>query len=426
MSNQEFENYVALIGKLLQLKPEQRDQIGGELQDHLQMRVADLVEDGMNKQSAISQALEEFGDAAVMAKNFQTVINMKRRRWMMRFATLATAGLFVVATLLMAMWPNNARFGAPEFSTAQETTGDAKDKIEDSVVHLSDATTRNLKAEKALEQATSFDFDESPWSDIEEYLEETMGINIFLDQSAMDDSLPQDEPLSIVLKDVTLAKALNLLLGTKNATYTIDEGIVVIISRDDAEDTERMRLKTFDCRDIVSMLPKSIGTIAEVRAGKKGGGLFCIPEQELPAKDEAKPDSETQSEQQAPLPPQTRGATLLNILYTSISPDSWDHAQGLATANEVNGILIVRQTEVEFRKIDQLLADLRAYGLGGKKRVKVGSRAFGPTATKAETAKTKTRPDEDSNPFARSKNEDDNPFGQRGSEDDDNPFAKTK
>ena len=57
MSNQEFENYVALIGKLLQLKPEQRDQIGGELQDHLQMRVADLVEDGMNKQSAISQAL---------------------------------------------------------------------------------------------------------------------------------------------------------------------------------------------------------------------------------------------------------------------------------------------------------------------------------------------------------------------------------
>ena len=129
MSNQEFENYVALIGKLLQLKPEQRDQIGGELQDHLQMRVADLVVDGMNKQSAISQALEEFGDAAVMAKNFQTVINMKRRRWMMRFATLATAGLFVVATLLMAMWPNNARFGAPEFSTAQETTGDAKDKI---------------------------------------------------------------------------------------------------------------------------------------------------------------------------------------------------------------------------------------------------------------------------------------------------------
>ena len=42
MSNQEFENYVTLIGKLLQLTREQRDQISGELQDHLQMRVADL------------------------------------------------------------------------------------------------------------------------------------------------------------------------------------------------------------------------------------------------------------------------------------------------------------------------------------------------------------------------------------------------
>ncbi len=413
MSNQEFENYVALIGKLLQLKPEQRDQIGGELQDHLQMRVADLVDDGMTKQSAISQALEEFGDAAVMAKNFQTVINMKRRRWMMRFATLATAGLFVVATLLMAMWPNNARFGAPEFSTAQETTAEAKDKVEDSVVHLSDATTRNLKAEKALEQAAFFDYDETPWSDIEEELEKTMGINIFLDDSAIDDSLPEDEPLSMRLNDVTLAKGLDLLLGTKNATYTIDEGIVVIISQDDAEDIERMRLKTFDCRDIVSMLPKSFGTIVEVKAGKGGGGLFCLQEQEPPeAKDEEKSDSETQSEEQAPLPPQTRGATLLNILYTSISPDSWSHVQGLATANEVNGILIVRQTEVEFRKIDQLLSDLRAYGLDGKKRVKVGSRAFAPTAAKA-VAKTKTKPDNDSDPFARGKNEDDgNPFAK--------------
>ena len=70
MSNQEFENYVALIGKLLQLTREQRDQISGELQDHLQMRVADLASEGVSKQDAINQALEEFGDAAAMAKNF--------------------------------------------------------------------------------------------------------------------------------------------------------------------------------------------------------------------------------------------------------------------------------------------------------------------------------------------------------------------
>ncbi len=77
MSNQEFENYVALIGKLLQLTREQREQISGELQDHLQMRVADLMSEGVAKQDAVAKALEEFGDAAVMAKNFQTVINLE-------------------------------------------------------------------------------------------------------------------------------------------------------------------------------------------------------------------------------------------------------------------------------------------------------------------------------------------------------------
>ena len=61
------------------------------------MRVADLVEDGMAKPDAVNQAVEEFGDAAVMAKNFQTVLNLKRRRWMMRFATISMAGAFLVA-----------------------------------------------------------------------------------------------------------------------------------------------------------------------------------------------------------------------------------------------------------------------------------------------------------------------------------------
>ena len=120
MSNQEFENYIALMGKLLQLSQKQRDQIAGELRDHLQLRVADLQSEGIEEQDAIKQALEEFGDAAVMAKNFQSVINHKKRRWMMRFVTFSIAGSFLAAILLMALWPSESRFGAPSHSVAQD------------------------------------------------------------------------------------------------------------------------------------------------------------------------------------------------------------------------------------------------------------------------------------------------------------------
>ena len=436
MSNEEFENYVALIGKLLQLKPEQRDQIGGELQDHLQMRVADLTDDGLTKKAAIGQALEEFGDAAVMARNFQTIISMKRRRWMMRFATLSTAGLFVVATLLMAMWPDNARFGAPEFSTAQEVTTEAAAE-KTTGYQLSDPTMRNKKTEEALKKVVNFDYDETPWVDIEEELEKNLGFNIFLHESAKDDGLPEDEPITLKLRDVTCGKALEILLELKNAAYTIDEGIVVVVSGDVVEDSKFMRMKMFDCRDLVELLPESYpmgystGGGGQGGGGQGGGGMFCVqglslaaqPQQGAdtkPVTAEEDPDEKTESKSEKHTPPlvASRGATLLNILYSTIAPDSWvAGGMGLASANEVNGILIVRQSESEFRKIETLLSDLRVYTLSSKTGVKISSKAFSrkvAEAVKPDNVKPQTSADGKSNLFGGSDAEDDeDPFGAR-------------
>ncbi|MFK7768634.1 MAG: permease prefix domain 1-containing protein [Mariniblastus sp.] len=435
MSNEEFENYVALIGKLLQLHPEQRDQIGGELQDHLQMRVADLTDDGLTKQAAISQALEEFGDAAVMAKNFQTVINMKRRRWMMRFATLATAGLFVVATLLMALWPDNARFGAPEYSTAQQATDEA---VQKTGFYLSDATRRDQQTAEALEKSISVDYDETPFLDVMEHLTSETGLNFFLHGCASDDSLTADELITLRLKNVTTAKMLEILLETKNATYTIDEGIVVIISQDYAEDTKYLRMRMFDCRDIVNLLPETLpsqyassSASGATKSNAKGGGLFCVQQPSMEelanqnplasnqddissdSKPETKATEEAPTNSPPPTPVASRGMTLLNIVQSSIAPDSWEsNGQGLATISEVNGILIICQKESEFRNIDRLLADLRAYILSEEAGVEISSRLLASPA--AQSTKPK---------IAESTTSDVDPFGS-GSDDDDNPFSK--
>ena len=113
MTNREFENYLTLVSRLLRLKRGQTEQIAGELRDHLELRVAELTESGVDVDEATRMALEEFGDAASLAGQFQFISETYRRRWMMRFATLSVAGLFLTAVLVMAMWPSGTRFGAP-------------------------------------------------------------------------------------------------------------------------------------------------------------------------------------------------------------------------------------------------------------------------------------------------------------------------
>ena len=382
MSNQEFENYVALIGKLLQLTREQRDQISGELQDHLQMRVADLVSEGVAKQDAVAKALEEFGDAAVMAKNFQTVMNLKRRRWMMRFATISIAGAFLAAVLTMALWPDNARFGAPGVSLAQDKeTPEAQAKtagLGEVNFRFSDGTQRDLKTEEALKQVVDLDFMETPMDDIIGELREMTGLNFLLDSSATDDQLYADEPMTFLVKQLPLNKCLELMLAQKNATYMIDEGVVVFISQDIAQDAEYMRLKMFDCRTLLGRIPASSYKFGPVGGGPGGGGFggggggggitgesgggmgMGLPS----AGGGGVVQSSSKIAKSSPASPSDfryQEQKMLDLVFSMVNPDSWQTTgQGMATADFVNGILVVRQTESGIRKVGNLLADLEA------------------------------------------------------------------
>ncbi len=445
MSNEEFETYVALMGKLLQLTPEQREQISGELQDHLQMRVADLVEDGMTKSDAVKQAVEEFGDAAVMAKNFQTVLNLKRRRWMMRFATISMAGAFLAAVLTMAMWPDNSRFGSPNKSLAQVEEGAADQalKTDDQPV-LSEATQRTRHAEEVLKQNISLQYDEQPFQEIELELEQRTGLNFILSNSAQDDSLGGDEPVTFNLVDMPLGKALQLMLRTKNATYVIEDGVVVIISLDDASDVNYFRLKMYDCRELVKALPKtgggiSTGIVGGVigvvggQGGGKGGGMFSIPPQGIQSNN-ANPAKLTDSElldeklekiyqlmqedaRRKTIPP-TSENTLLSLVQEMIQPDTWhDMGGGMGTVECVNGILVVNQTEEILQQIDNFVADLEGNILrkGSGLKVELG-------ATTLREIKSSIPGNRNTRPKKTAAVDKDNPFGSPESTDGEDPF----
>ena len=402
MSNEELEVYVALVAKFMQLSPEQRDLISGELQDHLQMRVEDLIHEGVSKSDAISQAVEEFGDAAVMAKNFQTVHNLKKRRWMMRFMTFSIAGSFLVAVLTMAMWPQNARFGSPSKSVAQENdnTDSPSPKAKPTA---SDSTQRTGQTEAALKQAVDLDFDEIPFVEVKEELATKTGLNFILTDSASDDALPDDEPITFEITGMPLGKALELMLAPCNATYVIDSGVVLFISLDEAEDEKWFRVKMFDCRELVKVLPKTAppvklfnfgggfsgrsgggGFDGSGGGGGGGGGVFSIAPPSHQSQPQTGNNTKKQTAKKSPSESQlldkklqqimkmleqeaTRRQPLPSVEYTletlvrsMVGSETWVEGDGHGSASlkVVNGILIVRNSETILKQVENLLVDL--------------------------------------------------------------------
>jgi hypothetical protein len=346
MSNIELENYLALISRLLRLSRSEREAIGSELRDHLESRVAELTESGVQVNDATRIALEEFGDAVALASKLQSISFSNRRRWIMRFTTFSVAGCFIVAVLLMAAWPDRARFGAPNRTVAQSEdsineagASSASTVVVESVISFdsrfqSETSKSNKYVEQKLAETTSLSFHEQPFSDVVKQLLEMLGINVILDISEVKDSLTADTSISFNAKDLPLKHLLRFMLRPHNATYSIDHGVLRIISLDSATDPEYLRRKMFDCRNLVNLI-----SVNSVELGSATSS----------AQDAVHVEKDS---------PPTPASKLIDLVEFSIEPDGWSDAGGYATISFVSGILVVVAPEATLEDIDDFLKDL--------------------------------------------------------------------
>lgn len=404
MTNRDFENYLALVSRLLRLKRGQSEQIAVELRDHLELRVAELVQSGTDPDEATRRALEEFGDAASLAGQFQFITESYQKRWMMRFATLSVAGLFLAAVLTMAMWPGQARFGAPDSLVAKDmkiaNDMGAISAASDDEITMSDNTRRNIEIRKVLMAETSCDFAETEFAEVMDFLANENGFNVVLDMSARDDSLQEDTPITFKVNGIPLSKAMNLMLREHNATYMVNGGVVRIISMDVAPDPDYFSRQIFDVSNLLEQLKqlekhrigkmKRVSTGAGLRpsGGGGGGGIFCVPcqatpqetEQELPS---AKHNQSAAGGDLAPekaadrLPAQntialggggevespdyeviTAEKMLIDLVKTTVAADSWRETNGDGTLEILGGLMIVHQSEAINEAVGELLQDL--------------------------------------------------------------------
>ncbi len=115
-----------------------------------------------------------------------------------------------------------------------------------------------------------FIYDDTPFSEVMLDLKTKYNINIVLDQSAVEDSLTEDESVAINVSGIRLKNALRLLLAKYNATFIVRDEVLRIISKDVAEDPEFFVTNIYNVGDLVAPRQNFGGGLG---GGGGGGGL---------------------------------------------------------------------------------------------------------------------------------------------------------
>ncbi len=142
-----------------------------------------------------------------------------------------------------------------------------------------DVATRNPAEERILEQLdlpTEVEFFEEPLEDAIKYLEDRHGIEIELDNAALDTlGLDSSLPITKKLAGITLRSVLRLMLKEHELTYVIRDEVLIITSQEEAEN--ELITRVYPVGDLVIPIISGggagLGGVGGIGGGGFGGAL---------------------------------------------------------------------------------------------------------------------------------------------------------
>lgn len=259
MSEQEFEVYLRLIAKLLRLSDAQREAISDELRDHMEARLDELMDSGMDREKAVHAALSEFGDAAGLAEEFTRITrHYTLRRRIMRTSIGALAAAATIALAFLYMLPQNR----PGVSGPEDTFAQGADATEEALLVSTQQAAGTLER---LSQRITVDYGQTPLGGVFDHLQEETGANIFVNWTALEAAgIDKDYPLTLSLRDTAAHNVLALMFQLINPTlsdpidYAVMDDVVVVATASEINDMRVVRI--YDCLDLMG------GTVAYAAA----------------------------------------------------------------------------------------------------------------------------------------------------------------
>ena len=395
MSDREFDNYLALLARLLRLGEKQRQAIAGELRAHLEDRLEELMSRGVPRDEAVQQALEEFGDAAALASEFVSVSKSRKRRWIMRLTTASVAATVLVAAAIFTFWPGTNAGPGPAATIAQDPFGDPPAAADpntpvDPAGQVNPFGGGEPTLEEKLDRRIDAEFVETPLTDVIAMLQEKTGIQFVIKAKMLEENgINIDIPVTRTLKNVRLSTLLDLMLEELNLACSHKDDLLVITTIEDQKATHEVRV--YDCR-VLLQLPTPPGSV-QAKGPPGRGGFFAVqdepPTKAADADGGAAPpvggSSPADSREaagsssagglggfagkEAPLPSDVDN--LIEVITQIVDPECWNNLGGPAAIAEYKGLLTVHATRGVHEQVERLLNMLHEAGGLKEQRVKV-------------------------------------------------------
>ncbi len=349
MSQQEFDSYLALLCRLLRIAPQQREQVAEEFRTHMEDRLEELLAAGLPREEAIQQAIGEFGDAAGLAAQLLKIQQGRRKRWIMRISAASVLCAILAGLLCLALLPEHQQLQVISKAQAQQGAGEI----------TSPATeTPEERIENALSKPIDLTIKDQPLKDVIRLIQDMAKIPVLLEVKKLEEAAINTEtPVSFDVKGISLKSGLRLMLRDLGLTYVVEDEVLQITTPEDAG--SRLHIRVYDCRELLTMpgtknvAPKAAGTSEAVPNGVLGtvagavGGLAPAPQRRPMMQD-----------------------NLVQVVTSSVDPDSWDDIGGPGNAIEYKGMLVVLQTSDCHAKVEKLLNLMySAAGLDAKVKV---------------------------------------------------------
>jgi len=127
------------------------------------------------------------------------------------------------------------------------------------------------RLEDQLRRPVSLDFAETPVSQVVEFLGSATGTNVVLDRQGIQAAGKNPDMLiSLKVKDVSFADALDWVMDLTGLGYTLRSGVIFI--SDPSRLAKRKYMLVYDVRDLLSPVPDYSGPSFSLQTGGAGGG----------------------------------------------------------------------------------------------------------------------------------------------------------
>jgi len=213
--------------------------------------------------------------------------------------------------------------------------------------------------QRLRQKIAKLDFDDIEFKNVINFLRRVSGANIYVKWKALEAvSIDQSNTVNVHLADVTFEKALRVILqdvgGVTPLSYVIDEGVIMISTKDDL--SHRTLTRVYDIRDLIIRVPNFVGPRMDVsNAGNQdngnngggGGGLF------------GNNDNAANNEEDELIPKSQIIKNIIDMITSTIDSSSWPPTGEVGAIRELHGQLVVTQTAENHQALMNLIEQLR-------------------------------------------------------------------